>query len=125
MSKIPAKAKHARKSKRRPQFSFAVGQLDDQQILPFQVWCRLNNLSLRTGRRVLASGSGPRVVQLSSHRIGGTYGDNRAWQQRGGFQKTEEVSPAADAHDVTVLPARSGKGGTELGQDPAAGRAGS
>jgi hypothetical protein len=94
MSKIPAKAKHTRKRKRRPQFSLTVGQLDDQQILPFQVWCRLNNLSLRTGRRVLASGSGPRVVQLSSHRIGVTYGDNRAWQQRGGFQKTEAASPA-------------------------------
>ena len=50
-------------------------------VLPFDIWCRLNNLSPRTGRRILASGNGPRVTQLSSNRIGITYADNRAWQE--------------------------------------------
>jgi hypothetical protein len=73
--------KRPRAHKRRPPLDLTVGPFDDRQVLPFDVWCQLNNLSLRTGRRVLASGNGPRVTQLSANRIGITYADNRAWQE--------------------------------------------
>jgi hypothetical protein len=54
---------------------------DDQQVLTFREWCRLNAVSPRTGRRILASGEGPVVTQLSASRIGITRGNNRRWQE--------------------------------------------
>ena len=53
----------------------------DSQVLTFREWCRLNRISARTGRRVLASGTRPTVVQLSPQRIGITVGANKRWQQ--------------------------------------------
>jgi hypothetical protein len=53
----------------------------DQQVMTFREWCRLNRISVRTGRRVLASGTGPTVVRLSPQRIGITLGANKRWQQ--------------------------------------------
>ena len=52
----------------------------DSQVLTFFEWCQLNRFSERTGRRVLNSGSGPVVTQLSPKRIGITVANNRAWQ---------------------------------------------
>jgi hypothetical protein len=52
----------------------------DEAVLTFPEWCALNTLSERTGRRILASGDGPPVTELSSYRIGITVGDNRRWQ---------------------------------------------
>jgi hypothetical protein len=54
--------------------------LSDDQCLTFLEWCRLNRISERTGRRILASGTGPPVIQLSTKRIGVTVGANRLWQ---------------------------------------------
>jgi hypothetical protein len=56
------------------------GALDDR-VLTFAQWCELNTLSERNGRRILKSGAGPRVVQLSPRRYGVTIQANRAWQQ--------------------------------------------
>ena len=56
-------------------------RINDDQVLTFSQWCKLNALSERTGRRVLASGEGPVVTELSAARIGVTVGNNRAWQQ--------------------------------------------
>jgi hypothetical protein len=53
----------------------------DDQVLRFDEWCRLNAVSPRTGRRILASGDGPVITRLSSHRIGITVRANRAWQE--------------------------------------------
>jgi hypothetical protein len=53
----------------------------DSQVLTFREWCRLNRISGRTGRRVLASGTGPTVVRLSPRRVGITVGANKRWQQ--------------------------------------------
>lgn len=53
---------------------------NDAQVLTFFEWCKLNRLSERTGRRVLRSGTGPKVVQLSAKRIGITIGANKRWQ---------------------------------------------
>jgi hypothetical protein len=54
---------------------------DDRRVLSFAVWCELNNISTDTGKRLLKSGRGPRVLQLSDRRIGITVAANREWQQ--------------------------------------------
>src|SRR5262249_52281750 len=50
------------------------------QVLTFFEWCQLNRISARTGRRILNSGTGPTVTQLSPHRVGITIGNNARWQ---------------------------------------------
>jgi hypothetical protein len=52
---------------------------DDDQVLSVPQWCALNSLSLRTGRRILASKDRPRITQLSERRIGIRRIDNRRW----------------------------------------------
>jgi hypothetical protein len=63
-------------------FPSREGSLQDDQVLSFGQWCQLNHISERTGRRILKSGNGPAVVQLSTKRIGITVGANRAWQKQ-------------------------------------------
>jgi hypothetical protein len=58
------------------------GELHDEQVLNFRQWCGLNGFSPRTGHRILASGDGPTVTQLSDKRFGVTVANNRAWQAR-------------------------------------------
>jgi hypothetical protein len=50
------------------------------QILTLHEWAQLNRISLRTARRIIASGNGPIVTQLSSKRIGISIANNAAWQ---------------------------------------------
>src|SRR5262245_8623878 len=50
------------------------------QVLTFFEWCALNRISVRTGRRIIDSGTGPAVVQLAANRIGITIGANAQWQ---------------------------------------------
>jgi len=57
-----------------------LSMLLDSQVLTFFEWCQLNRFSERSGRRILRSGSGPPVVQLTKQRIGITVGANKAWQ---------------------------------------------
>jgi hypothetical protein len=59
----------------------SLAPLLDDRCLTFREWCELNGISERNGRRVLQSGTGPAVVQLSAHRIGITVGANRRWQE--------------------------------------------
>ena len=54
--------------------------LHDDRILSLRDWCRLNGISLATGRRLIARGEGPRVIQLSARRMGVRVSDNRNWQ---------------------------------------------
>jgi len=54
--------------------------LDDDKVLTFAEWCALNNIGQRSGRRIIGSGNGPVVTQLSERRIGITVGNNRRWQ---------------------------------------------
>ena len=49
-------------------------------VLTFSEWCRLNTLSERAGRRIIWANGGPKILQLSAHRIGIRVADNRAWQ---------------------------------------------
>jgi hypothetical protein len=53
----------------------------DDRVLTLATWCKLNTFSLDTGKRLIKSGQGPRVLQLSSRRIGITVAANREWQQ--------------------------------------------
>jgi hypothetical protein len=89
-----AQRKHRKQAKRQQKVqSRPVGigppplppPLNDDQVLTFAEWCRLNTLSPRNGRRILKSGNGPRIVHLSERRIGITVRANREWQKaRGG-----------------------------------------
>ena len=45
-------------------------ELSQHRVLKFADWCLLVGISPATGRRILKSGHGPRVVQLSARRIG-------------------------------------------------------
>ena len=55
---------------------------DDDAVLTFKEWCALNGHSERQGRRILKSGNGPTVTQLSDRRIGITRRNNREWQEK-------------------------------------------
>jgi hypothetical protein len=54
--------------------------LNQHQIIKFVDWCRLNEISVATGRRILKSGKGPVVTQLSDRRIGISVRANAEWQ---------------------------------------------
>ena len=55
--------------------------LNDGQVLTLRQWCVLNNVSLRTGRRIISAPGGPIITQLSAKRVGITVANNRSWQQ--------------------------------------------
>jgi hypothetical protein len=57
-----------------------VSERDDRRVMTFAEWIELNALSRDTARRLFKSGQGPRVLQLSSRRIGITVAANREWQ---------------------------------------------
>jgi len=52
----------------------------DTQVLTFRQWIALNNISARTGHRILRAPGGPAITQLSERRIGITVSANRLWQ---------------------------------------------
>jgi hypothetical protein len=53
----------------------------DQRVMSLAEWCALNGFSIATGKRLILSGQGPKVIQLSKKRIGIRVCDNRAWQE--------------------------------------------
>jgi hypothetical protein len=73
--------REAERRRRQRWHSLEHTPLDQQRILSFRQWCTLNSISERTGRRILASGNGPAVVQLSPRRIGVRVVDNDDWQR--------------------------------------------
>jgi len=66
--------------KRRSALEALPSTLNPDVVLTFNQWTALNGISARTGRRILNSGRGPTVTQLSAKRIGITVANNRAWQ---------------------------------------------
>ena len=72
---------HERPKRRQLALDAPLNALHDDQVLTFVEWCRLNRISERNGRRILAGRNGPRVTRLSPRRIGVTVGNNRAWQK--------------------------------------------
>jgi hypothetical protein len=89
-SRRRAQRKHQKQAKRKqrrkpvqPKWSALDAPLTTShpnQVLTFHEWCQLNRISTRTGRRILKSGTGPVVTQLSPHRVGVTVGNNAKWQ---------------------------------------------
>ena len=63
--------------------------MDDDRVMSFDDWCNLNGFSRSTGQRLVASGNGPKFIQLSEKRKGVTIGENRRWQQ------SRVIEPAA------------------------------
>ena len=63
--------------------------MDEDRVMSFDDWCKLNGFSRSTGQRIVASGNGPRFIQLSEKRKGVTVGENRRWQQ------SRVIEPAA------------------------------
>src|SRR5262245_60510526 len=57
-----------------------LAALHPDQILTIDQWCCLNSISVRTGRRILASGAGPVVTRLSRQRVGILVKNNAQWQ---------------------------------------------
>jgi hypothetical protein len=54
---------------------------DDLKVLTRKEWAKLNSLSYGTAKRILASGNGPPVIQLTERRVGIRMIDNRRWQE--------------------------------------------
>jgi predicted DNA-binding transcriptional regulator AlpA len=50
------------------------------RVLTLQQWADVNGFSLATARRILESGSGPPVLQLSPRRVGIKESANAEWQ---------------------------------------------
>jgi hypothetical protein len=71
---------HHKRRERASSFDAPLSMLLDTQVMRFREWCRLNQFSERTGRRILASGDGPAVVQLTDKIIGVTVAADRAWK---------------------------------------------
>ena len=54
---------------------------DDDWVMPFSLWCEMNNFSPATGRRLRKAGKGPVFTQISDRRVGVTVRNNRIWQE--------------------------------------------
>jgi predicted DNA-binding transcriptional regulator AlpA len=63
----------------RPAIPALPASLNDHQVLRVPEWAALANISVRSARRLMASGDGPKVVRLSSRRIGITVASHKAW----------------------------------------------
>jgi hypothetical protein len=55
--------------------------MEDDRVLSFDEWCKLNNFSRSTGQRIIGAGNGPKFIRLSERRKGITVGENRRWQE--------------------------------------------
>jgi hypothetical protein len=66
--------------------------LDDDWIMPFSLWCQINNFSEATGRRLRRAGKGPVFTQISDRRIGVSIRANRRWQEA----RAKSDAPASD-----------------------------
>jgi hypothetical protein len=64
-----------------PQFTDRNPAPEDDHVLSFRAWCRLNNFSEATGLRLRRAGKGPSFVRISDRRLGVTVGENRRWRE--------------------------------------------
>ena len=80
MSSREIRERGAKKSKRALKFQTPLSHSNDDQVLTFEEWCRLNRISEHSGRRIIHSPDGPAFVKLTSRRYGVTVGSNKAWQ---------------------------------------------
>ena len=66
--------------RRRRQAAQKAARDHRDRVLTFREWCATNGFSKSTGIRLLKSGDGPAIVQLSPRRIGVKESDNAKWQ---------------------------------------------
>jgi predicted DNA-binding transcriptional regulator AlpA len=52
---------------------------DQDRVLTMAQWAEAASISPRTARELVASGKGPKVVQLSDNRVGVRLCDHRKW----------------------------------------------
>jgi predicted DNA-binding transcriptional regulator AlpA len=55
---------------------------DDLKVLTLKEWARLTGLSFQTAKRLIASGDGPRIIQLSTKRMGVRMIDAARWSEQ-------------------------------------------
>jgi hypothetical protein len=79
MSSREVRARGPKKSKRIPRMHFS--DTHDQQVLTFREWCSLNNISPKTGRRILKAPGAPVVTMLTKKLIGITIKSDRDWKE--------------------------------------------
>ena len=70
----------AEAERRRTQSAQQAARDHRDRVLTFRMWCAVNEFSLATGWRIMKRGEGPRVLQLSTRRIGIRESGNAAWQ---------------------------------------------
>jgi hypothetical protein len=76
--RVLSKAERARREAERAQ----IAQYQNPNlVLTFGQWCLLNSFSKATGKRIIGSGAGPIVTELSPNRIGVTLANNARWQE--------------------------------------------
>ena len=56
-----------------------AGLGDQDRVLTMSEWAEAASISPRTARELIATGQGPRVVQLSENRLGIRVCDHREW----------------------------------------------
>lgn len=54
-------------------------ELGADRVMSFAAWCALADVSLSTGKRIVAAGNGPRLTQTSVRRKGVRISDHHAW----------------------------------------------
>ena len=79
--KVPKKRLEELRALRHERREASTDYDNPNQVMTFDQWCRRNNFSHSTGKRVLGSGQ-CEYVQLSERRIGVTVGAHRKYQQR-------------------------------------------
>jgi predicted DNA-binding transcriptional regulator AlpA len=52
------------------------------QVMSLAEWAKLNGFHISTAKRLIAAGDGPRIIQLSEHRVGVRHIDNQKWQEQ-------------------------------------------
>jgi predicted DNA-binding transcriptional regulator AlpA len=55
---------------------------DEVKVLTRKQWAALAGISFETGKRLIANGDGPKVVQLSARRIGIRMIDHARWLEQ-------------------------------------------
>jgi hypothetical protein len=54
---------------------------DDLKVLTLREWAAMNGISFIAAKRLIASGEGPRVIQISAKRIGIRMIDAARWSE--------------------------------------------
>lgn len=81
MARLTKKDLNSRSAKLAAKRDASTDYENPNQTLTFDQWCRLNNISRSTGKRVLGAGL-CEFVRLSPKRIGITVGQNRKYLAR-------------------------------------------